>query len=298
MNRIAARVVLLAILAAIATPLATADPAKTYAASGLVLRVDRANRSIEVSCEAIAGYMEAMVMTFPVHKAGVLDGLKPGVMIDFTLVVQKDAAYAENLRIRPYQNSTQEPMAARQLEILGAATAKSSESEPTLRVGQAVPDFALIDQTGETVRLSSLAGKVVAITFIYTRCPLPNFCFRMSNNFAVIHRRFADRMGKALALLSITFDPEHDQPDVLAEYARTWSKDQTGWYFLTGPAAEVQNVCRPFGVGAWRDEGLVTHSLHTVLLDRRAVIVANLEGNEYTAKQLGDLVESVLNRKD
>lgn len=277
---------------------AQADAAKVYPASGLVLHVDPAKHSIEVSCEAIPGYMEAMVMTFPVREPKELDNLKSGMMVNFKLVVEKDAAYADDIRIRPYENATQEPMAARQLEILESATAKDSPSAPVLQVGQAVPDFSLIDQRGERVALSSLAGKVVAITFIYTRCPLPNFCFRMSNNFGVVHRRFVDRMGKDVALLSITFDPEHDQPDILAAYAQTFTKNQKGWYFLTGPAADVQKICRSFGVTAWQDEGLVTHSLHTVVLDRHGRIVANLEGNEYTAKQLGDLIETTIDSRN
>lgn len=272
--------------------------AKSYSTSGLILQVDRAKHSIEVSCEGIAGYMDAMVMTFPVRKGEALDGLKPGMMIDFRLSVHKDAAYAEDIKIHAYENSAQEPMAARQLEILNAATGGSSGTEPVLQVGQAVPDFTLIDERSQSIRLSSFAGKVVAITFIYTRCPLPNFCFRMSNNFGVVDKRFADRMGKELVLLSITFDPEHDRPNVLAEYARTWSKDQNGWYFLTAPTADVQKICRSFGVAASQDEGFVTHSLHTAVLDRQGRVAANLEGNEYTAKQLGDLIESVMNQGD
>jgi protein SCO1 len=269
---------------------------KTYSASGLVLRTDREHLSLEVSCQAIPGYMEAMVMTFPVRSAEALDGLKPGMMIDFKLDVRKNAAYAEQIRIHAYENTAQEPMAARQLEILDAATSTPIRHEPLLQVGEALPDFTLIDQKRRNVMLSALQGRVVAITFIYTRCPLPNFCFRMTNNFGVLQRRFADRMEKGLVLLSITFDPEHDQPETLADYARTWTKDSKGWHFLTGPSADVKNLCREFGVNSWQDEGLLTHSLHTVILDRQGRIAANLEGNEYSAKQLGDLVEAVMNR--
>jgi len=270
---------------------------ETYSASGVVLFADRDHLSLQVSCQAIPGYMEAMVMTFPVDNSKALDGLKPGMLIDFKLHVRKDAAYAEQIHVRAYENAAQEPMAARQLEILDAATSALSRSAPVLQVGQAVPDFTLIDQKRETVRFSALKGKVVAITFIYTRCPLPNFCFRASNNLGVLHRRFADQMGKDLVLLTITFDPEHDQPETLAGYARTWTKDGAGWHFLTGPSAEVKSLCRAFGVNSWQDEGLLTHSLHTVIVDREGRIAANLEGNEYTAKQLSDLTEVVMARR-
>lgn len=270
---------------------------ETYSASGVVLLADREHLFLKVSCEAIPEYMEAMVMTFPVHNLKALDGLKPGMLIDFKLDVKKDTAYAEQIRIRAYENAAQEPMAARQLEILDAATSSSSRNAPVLQVGQAAPDFTLIDQKRETVTLSALRGKVVAITFIYTRCPLPNFCFRASNNFGVLHRRFGDRMGKDLVLLSITFDPEHDQPETLANYERTWTKDGTGWHFLTGSSADVKNLCREFGVNSWQDEGLLTHSLHAVIIDRQGRVAANLEGNEYTAKQLGDLAEAIMARQ-
>lgn len=269
---------------------------ETYSASGLVLSADRDHLSLEISCQAIPGYMEAMVMTFPVHDSKALDGLKSGMLIDFKLHVRKDGAYAEQIHIRAYENAAQEPMAARQLEILEAATTLLSHNAKILQIGQAVPDFALIDQKRESVRLSALRGKVVAITFIYTRCPLPNFCFRASNNFGVLNRRFADRMGKDLVLLTITFDPDHDLPETMADYARTWTKEATVWHFLTGPSADVKKLCREFGVQSWQDEGLLTHGLHTVILDRQGRIAANLEGNEYTAKQLGDLAEAVMNR--
>jgi protein SCO1/2 len=240
--------------------------------------------------------MEAMAMTLPVRHAEALKNLKPGMLIDFTLDVRQDASYVEDIRVRKYENTAQEPMAVRQLQILDAATASAAHPAPVLEIGQGVPNFTLIDQNRANVRLSDFAGKVVAITFIYTRCPLPNFCFRMSNNFGVLDRRFSDRMGKDLVLLSVTFDPEHDTPEVLADYARTWTKDATGWHFLTGPAADVKGLCAEFGVTAWQDEGLMTHSLHTVIIDRRGHIAANLEGNQYSAKQLGDLVQAVLTR--
>ena len=267
---------------------------ETYSATGLILFADREHLSLKVSCQAIPGYMDAMVMSFPVHNSKALDGLRPGMLIDFKLDVRQDAAYAEQIRVRAYENVAQEPMAARQLEILDAATSVSARNAQVLQVGQAAPDFTLTDQKRESVTLSGLRGKVVAITFIYTKCPLPNFCFRASNNFGVLHRRFADQLGKDLVLLTITFDPEHDQPETLADYARTWTKDATGWHFLTGPSAEVKNLCRAFGVNSWQDEGFLTHSLHTVIVNRQGRIAANLEGNEYSAKQLGDLAEAVM----
>jgi len=268
-----------------------------YSASGVVLQVDRTHHSIQVSCHEIPGYMDAMVMDFPVHTGKELDGLQPGTMIEFTLVVTSGSVYADRVRIHQYQSTDQEPMAVRQLELVEGLVSSGSDATKRLEVGQPVPDFSLIDQNREPATLSQFAGKVAAITFIYTRCPLPNYCFRLSNNFGIVRKRFAGNIGKDLVLLSVTFDPEHDQPEVLAQYARTWdAADAKGWYFLTGPRAEVQRVCHEFGMNFWQDEGLITHALHTVIIDRHRKVVANLEGNEFTARQLGDLVDSVLRR--
>ena len=101
-------------------------------------------------------------------------------------------------------------------------------------------------------------------------------------------------MGRDLILLTVTFDPAHDQPDVLAKYAATWKADPRTWHFLTGSPADIRRVCDLFGEAYFQDEGLMNHSLHTVLISRNGKLVANLEGNDFTAAQLGDLTETVL----
>jgi len=234
-------------------------------------------------------------MDFPVRNGRDLDGLQPGTLIDFTLVVEKGSAYAAAIRIHQFQSTDPEPMAAHQLNLLEGLVEPGSEARKKLEIGQRVPDFSLIDQRGQSVSLSSFTGKVVGITFMYTHCPLPNYCFRLSNNFGMVRKRFPDHLGRDLILLNITFDPIHDQPEVLVEYARNWNATGVpGWYFLTGPVLEVQKVCHEFGMNFWQDEGLITHALHTVILDRQGKLNANLEGNEFTAQQLGDLFDSVL----
>lgn len=269
--------------------------AERYSAFGVVLQVDRDHHSFRVSCREIPGYMDAMAMDFPVLDAKVLDGLQPGTLIDFTLVVDKGSAYADAIRAHQFQSADPEPMAARQLNLLEGLVGSGLSAIKKLEIGQRVPDFSLIDQSGQPVSLSSLTGKVVGITFMYTHCPLPNYCFRLFNNFSMVRKRFPDHLGRDLILLNISFDPVHDQPEVLAEYAHNWNAAGVpGWYFLTGPVPEVQKVCHEFGMNFWQDEGLITHALHTVILDRQGKLVANLEGNEFTAKQLADLFDSVL----
>lgn len=282
----------LLLLAALLAPFPTLAQQR-YSAKGLVLAVDKQHRTMTVSCEDIPGYMDAMVMPMEVRDAGELDGLARGTLIDFSLVADKEHPYAENVRIRNFDSLELDPLSARRLRLLDGAI-DQSHSLDLLKVGQPVPDFSLTDQNREHVTRSQFAGKVVAITFVYTRCPFPNFCFRLTNNFTRLQKRFANEMGRNLILLTISLDPVHDQPDTLAEYARTWNIDAKGWHLLTGPPAEVQKFCERFGVAFFPDEGQLIHSLHTLIIDRQGKLAANLEGNEFTAEELGDLVQSVL----
>lgn len=265
-----------------------------YAAKGLVLGVDKQHRVMTVSCESIPGYMEAMIMPIEVREAKELDGLARGAMIEFSLVAEEENTYAEAVRIRNFESLEADPLSARRLRLLDGAMDQSLAPGRVLKVGQAAPDFSLIDQNRVRVTLSEFNGKVVAITFVYTRCPFPNFCFRLTNNFARLQKRFATEMGRELILLTITLDPIHDQPEALAAYGRTWNIDPKGWHLLTGPPAEVQKFCDRFGVAFYPDEGEFIHSLHTLVIDRQGRLAANLEGNEFTAEELADLVQSVL----
>ena len=259
--------------------------------SGMLIKADPAKRTVVVSCESIPGYMDAMVMSFAVRDATLLVTLKPGMTLDFTMVQQGDTTYAENLRARPFQSLELDPTQARRLKGLEDALAHSSTA---LQVGQAVPDFVLVDQDGRRVSLAQFAGKTVAITFMYTRCPFPNYCVRLSNNFARLQKRFHDELGRELVLLSIVIDPTHDQPAALAEYSKTWKADPAGWHFLTGSTEQIQRVCGYFDMNYYPDEGLFIHSFHTVVIDRKGKLAANLEGNDFTATQLGDLVDNLL----
>jgi protein SCO1/2 len=261
--------------------------ATRYPVTGIVLKVDRPHRTFDASCSAIPGYMEAMVMSYSVLEDRELADLKPGAYVDFTLVVDKGRSYTEGIRIHHYESSEREPLLARRLQLLGARHA-------TVHPGDAVPEFILTDQTGRRVALSQWAGKVVAVTFIYTSCPLPDYCFRLSNNFSQLNRRFAGRMGRDLILVSISFDPVHDQPKVLAKYASTWKANPESWHFLTGSLEEVKAVSRQFGLNFWPNEGYFTHSLHTLVIDRRGRLAADFEGNKFSARQLGDYVEVML----
>jgi protein SCO1 len=273
-----------------------ASAAQRYPVSGMVVRVDPAQRTMTVSHGPIAGFMDAMVMPFRVRKPEVLAGMQPGMKVDFTLVVDKDSSYADDVRVATGDSAARDPLQARRLQLLDSLVSKDPAVNATA-IGQPMPDFQLTDQNRREVRLSEFSGKVVAVNFIYTRCPLPDYCLRLANNFARLQKRFRERMGQDLVLLSITFDPKYDQPDVLAAYARTWKTDPGAWHFLTGPPTELRRLYGSFGVDAFPDEGLLTHSLRTAIIDRQGKLAAIVPGNEFSPQQLGDLVETVMARK-
>ena len=104
-------------------------------------------------------------------------------------------------------------------------------------------------------------------------------------------------MNKDLVLLSISFDPQTDSPSTLDKYASRWKKSSSGWYFLTGPVPEIRRVCHMFGMSVWNDEAMLAHSMHTAVIDQEGKLVANLDGNEFTDEQLGDLIQTVMDEQ-
>ena len=282
------RLILAGVLCLLATNLIAG--AQQYPVKGMVVSVNRATSTFTASIEEIPGFMRAMTMPFEVRQAKELDGLAPGAMVEFTLVVEAHNSYAQGLTIVRFHE--QDPFAASRLSILKDMV--SGAPTRLLAIDDAVPNFSLTDQRKRSVSLDAFRGSVVALNFVYTSCALPNFCLRLANNFAVLQKRFDKRLGKDLVLLTVTFDPVHDTPEVLAKYSEQWNANPASWHFLTGTEADVQRVCRMFGVQAFPNEGLMDHSLHTVLIDRQGKLAANIEGNRFTAAQLGDLTQRLL----
>ncbi|HET9270752.1 MAG TPA: SCO family protein [Vicinamibacterales bacterium] len=274
---------------------AQAKPGR-HTVRGMVLSVDAARKTVVVSHDSIPGVMAAMAMPFDVRNARELEGVVPGAIVSFTLVIAKESSHAEGLRVVRYESVEQDPITARRLRLLQTLTGGDATAPSPVRVGQAVPDFTLTDQAHARVSLSQFRGKVVALNFIYTSCALPQFCYRLANHFSVVQRRLQARMGRDLVLLTVTFDPARDTPERLAEYAGQWKADPSVWHFLTGSVEDVKRVCRLFGLDAFPDEGLINHSTRTVVVDRRGVLAASIEGNQHTAAQLEDLVDGVLRR--
>jgi protein SCO1 len=269
--------------------------AEKHKARGVVLSVDRTRRSLVVSCEAIPGYMEAMEMSISVRNQSALTALKLGTTIDFDLVKDGKAVYADQIQTSSAVSYEPEPMEAAGLTVLHRALNPSAAAQ-IVPEGKPVPDFALTDQTGQRIHLAQFQGKVVALTFGYSRCPNPQYCFRMSSNLAHVEKRMRASHRADLVLITIMIDPDHDQGRALSQYAETWKADPAVWHFLTGPLEEIREIAGMFGMNFWSSEGLLTHSLHTIIIDRNGRLAANIEGNQFTPDELGDMVETVMNQ--
>ena len=266
--------------------------AARHAGAGMVLKVDLQHKTILLSCEGIPGYMSAGMATFSVKEDSLLAGLAPGQVVDFAIRDEGTLRYAEGITIREFNNLEQQSLAARRLMMVQELDA-SAPGPKALRVGEQVPSAILTDQNRQRIDVAGFRGKVLVLNFFYSHCTLPEYCFRLTNNLGNVQKRFQKKMGRDLILLSLSFDPIHDQPETLANYARTWHADRN-WHFLTGPPGVVKNLCALFAVNSWLDEAELLHSLHTVVLDRKGRLAANIEGNQFTAQQLGDLIEVIL----
>jgi len=221
--------------------------------------------------------------------------VQPSAMIEFTVASDAKSSFVENLRIVGFESVEQEPQEAQRLKLLRNMVGPAAVGS-TLKMGDPVPDFVFTDQNQQRVALSQFAGDLVVLTFIYARCPNPNYCFRLNSNLARLRSRFSGRMGRDLILLSLVIDPEHDQGNSLTSYANIWKANPRGWHFLTGQLPDIEKLTQMFGMDFWNGEGVVTHTFHTVIIDQHRRLAVNLEGNQFSAKQLGDLVETMLPR--
>jgi protein SCO1/2 len=237
--------------------------AKNYAVDGIVVAVDPMARTMLVSHRPIARYMPAMMMPFRVESAGALTGVHAGSRVQFELVVGRDRSLARNVHV--------------------TGETEIRVSSERIAIGASLPEFRLTDQDGREVTAADLRGKVTAINFLYTRCPLPDVCPRLAANFAAIARRFGDRV----VLLSVTVDPDYDTPAVLQEYARRWKADPAVWRFLTG---DVAAIASRLGEVYWFDEGSIGHNSMTSIFGRDGRLAAVVEGAGFRVDQLGDVI--------
>lgn len=245
---------------------AVAESARRFALKGMVREVNAAKSQVTVEHEAIPGYMAGMTMPFPVKDPKAVGSLRAGDAIEATLVVEKDRYWLEGIATR-----SAFPLPAPSAASGGAPGQATGSRVVTpqpnrgVSVGDRVPDFSLTDQTGASVRLSEMRGEPVAVTFLYTRCPIATACPMTTAKFSRLDAMLREK--KFGRLLVITVDPEHDTREVLADYARKAGADPKRWKFLTGSPEAVARVAESFGVMYYPDRGQVIHAQAVAVVD-------------------------------
>jgi protein SCO1/2 len=251
----------------------------TFPLRGEVLRIDTAKLTLTVAHQAIPNYMNAMTMPFKVRDKDLLRPLAVGDSIQATLAVSRTESWLEQIVL------------VGKGETLPTLSADQIITARVFRTGEVFPDESLLNQDGKTVRLSSFRGSVLALTFIYTRCPLPDFCIRMSNQFARVQKSLKGDgiLNGRWHLMSVSFDPKFDRPAVLKRYATEYGADFSSWDFVTDPDTSgpvIRRLSDGLGLEYSEDEGLIDHNLRTVLIDPEGKLVKVITGNEWKPEEV------------
>lgn len=254
-----------------------------YSIKGKVVNVDKRGGAVTVAHEAIPGYMEAMTMPFKLKDSFWLDVMTDGDRLQATLVVSGTQSWLEEVVVVHETPDTSGVTAA-------------LEPKP----GDEVPDFALNNQDGKRISIRQYRGRALLLTFIYTRCPLPDYCPLMTERFGDIENSLAGEpaLYANTHLLSITVDPEYDTPQVLRQYAAKESAAHRGrgrqtfahWELATGSKDQVKAVAGFFGMQYWQEGDQIIHSLRTALIGPDGKLIKLYPGNEWKPQDiLGDL---------
>lgn len=264
-----------ALIALIVGASASCKPAaapQKYDLNGKVVSVDNKGGTVTVAHQAIPGYMEAMTMPFKLKDERLLKELTEGDRLQATLVVAGLRSWLEDVVVTR--------------ETLDPSSLAKADARIEPNIGDEVPDFSLVNQNGKRISLHQYRGKTVALTFIYTRCPLPDYCPLMTDNFAEIEKGITDGSHPDMRLISITLDPEYDTPKVLRDYAAAHSADTTYWEFATGTKDQIKQVSTYFGMQYWTEGDQVIHSLRTAIVGPDGRLMRLLRGNEWKPDDL------------
>ena len=251
---------------------APAPSARTYELKGQILAIDQARQELTVKHADIPGFMPAMTMPYKVRDGSLLKGRTPGELIAATLVVEDSDAYLRSIAHEGVAALPEERPATRAMDLLG--------------VGETVRDGELVDQGGARRTLGDWRGQVLAVTFVYTRCPLPNFCPLIDRHFAAVQeqvRSSSDLHGR-VRLVTVTLDPEYDTPAVLLRHAGQLKADPAVWSLLTGSREQVETFASQFGVSIVRENAQpseLVHNLRTAVIDGNGRLVTILSGGEW-----------------
>ena len=280
-------VVLSLCLALASAACSKAPEQRTYTLQGQVQSLEIPRKLVTVKHEEIKGFMPAMTMPYDVADAKALDGLAPGDLINAKLVVFSMGAHLVDVK-----KGGTAPLEKPPAEAPNPPTASSGFE--LLKPGEAVPDGKFVDQDGKARSFRSFKGSPVAMTFIYTRCPLPTFCPLMDRHFASLQKSLtADPALKSVKLVTVSFDPVTDTPAVLKKHAKSLDADPSRWTFLTGDRDDVDQFAARFGVSvdrALNDARDITHNLRTAIIGADGTLVKVYTGNDWSPEQvLADL---------
>ncbi|MGE5716356.1 MAG: SCO family protein [Acidobacteriota bacterium] len=264
-------------------PKPAAGVERPYPLKGVVVSVDQAGRKVTVRHDAIPGYMEPMTMPFAVTEPKILEDLRAGDTIEAKLLVGEKSSRLEGIVVS-------RPPGTPSVETIPAPGVYG-------KPGDAVPATVLVDQEGKTFSLADFRGKAVGLTFIFTRCPLPDFCPRMNLNFSEVERRLAadPKLYGATQLLSVSFDPEHDTPAVLKAFRDPFLKGVPGvaprhWRFATGTPERIKEFAGFFGLTYLKSGDQFVHSLATAVIAPDGKLLSLRRGNDWEPQ---DLVEDL-----
>jgi len=249
----------------------------SYELRGQIVAVDPARLEITVKHGDIKGFMPGMTMAFKVREASLMAGKTPGDLIRATLVVEESLGYLTAVDVTGHAPLTEPPPARSAVDVLAP--------------GDRAPDVRLVDQSGAERHLADWQGQVVAVTFIYTRCPLPDYCPLMDRHFAAIQREAAadPLLRDRLHLVSVTLDPSYDRPPVLREHASRAGARPDVWTFATGEPGDLERFGSRFGVSVMRDDPgapEVVHNLRTAVIDPQGRLTTIFGGNDWSAADL------------
>lgn len=253
-----------------------------YPATGIIREFPVDGRTVVIRHDEIPGYMPKMTMTFTVRDPRELRALTVGDSVAFRLVATENDHWIDSLRrldAGPRVAGTSSP------------TSSGVTAIPPLRTGDPLPPFSFTDEAGSTGDISRFRGSAVALTFIFTRCPLPDFCPRMSKHFARTRDSLLSRAGGPTnwQFLSLSFDPEFDAPKILSQYAPQYrGANADRWIFAAVERPALESLAPALTLQVIPEQGSFLHNLRTVVLDTRGRIHRQFEGNEWTPDELAD----------
>jgi protein SCO1/2 len=253
---------------------------KAYPGHGIVREIAADRRAVTIQHDAIAGYMPAMTMEFPVKDTNELRGISPSDEITFKLVVRENGDWIEGVHF-----------VAHRIENVTNGVVMIHMPMAELKTGDAMPDCELTDESGGKIHLSDFRGRVLAFTFFFTRCPLPDYCPRMSKDFFEARELLlkTPHAPTNWQFLSISFDPEFDQAAVLSAYANFFREGNADrWLFAAASTNTIAALAPQLDLMVRREGEGISHNLRTVVLDPQGRIFRQFDGNQWIPQKLAD----------